>query len=213
MPNLAHPSPAPPDAPIAGILLAAGTASRMGHQKQLLDWDGQPLIRAIAQHALAATLNPLIVVLGSAATDIAHALDGLPLQHIINPAYAQGQSTSLRAGIAALPPTTAAALILLSDQPFVTTAIIKRIIAEWQNTGAAIIAPTYAGQRGNPVLFARSLFPELMALVGDQGARGILAADPSRITNVTFADPHPLADIDTRADYERLRAHLPQRTD
>jgi molybdenum cofactor cytidylyltransferase len=116
----------------------------------------------------------------------------------------QGQSTSLRAGIAALPADAAAALVLLADQPFVTAAIIARIVAEWRAYGSAIVAPAYAGQRGNPVLFDRTVFPELLAVAGDRGARAILAADPARIHFVHFDDPRPLADIDTAEDYERL---------
>ncbi len=95
---------------------------------------------------------------------------------------------------------------MLGDQPFVTPAILGRIVAEWRSSGAAIVAPVYAGQRGNPVLFARAVFPELLAIVGDQGARGVLAADPSRIRPVHFDDDRPLADIDTPEDYARLQA-------
>ena len=81
---------------------------------------------------------------------------------------------------------------------------VEQLVAEWQASEASIVAPTYAGQRGNPVLFARAVFPELLAVQGDQGARAVLAADRSRIRLVAFDDPRPLADIDTPEDYERL---------
>lgn len=176
----------------------------MGRQKQLLDWGGRPLVRAIAEQALAARLDQVLVVVGSAGQAVEAALAGLPLRVVANRDYAEGQSSSLRAGIAALDPSVAAALVLLGDQPFVTAAIIDRIAAEWRATGASIVAPAYRGQRGNPVLFARAVFPELLALTGDRGAGALLAAAPARIHLVPFDDPRPLADIDTPDDYARL---------
>jgi molybdenum cofactor cytidylyltransferase len=190
---------------IAAVILAAGASSRMGRPKQLLDWGGRPLARAAAETALAARLAPIVAVVGAARAEVEAALADLPLQVVANPDYAAGQSTSLRAGIAALDPDADAVVVLLGDQPFVTAAIIERLVAEWHASQASIVAPVYAGQRGNPVLFARAVFPELLAIQGDQGARSVLAADPSRIHPVAFDDPRPLADIDTLEDYERLR--------
>lgn len=197
---------------IAGLVLAAGAASRMGQPKQLLDWGGRPLVRVAAEAALAAHLSPVLVVLGSAQAEVAAALAGLPVQPVANPAYADGQSTSLRAGIAALPAECAAVLVLLGDQPFVTAAIINRLVTEWQAGNQPIVAPLYAGQRGNPVLFARSVFPELLAVAGDQGARAVLAKDPARVRLVPFDDARPLVDIDTPEDYARLQAQGPGAT-
>jgi molybdenum cofactor cytidylyltransferase len=190
--------------PIAGIILAAGSASRMGRPKQLLDWGGRPLVRAVAEHALAARLDRVLVVVGAASDAVATTLADLPVELIENPAYAEGQSTSLRAGIAALTPDVGAALVLLGDQPFVSPAIITRIVEDWRASGAVIVAPVYRGQRGNPVLFAQRVFDELLAIEGDRGARAILAADPARVRMVTFDDDRPLADIDTPDDYQRL---------
>src|SRR5512141_2033997 len=103
---------------VAAIVLAAGASSRMGRPKQLLDWNGRPLVRAAAEIALAARLEPLLVVVGGAQAAVANALAGLPLQMIINPDYAAGQSTSLRAGVAALGQDVDAVVVLLGDQPF-----------------------------------------------------------------------------------------------
>jgi len=190
---------------VAALILAAGASSRMGRPKQLLDWGGKPLVHAAAEVALAAKLDPLLVVVGGAQAEVEAALAGLPLRMVANPDYAAGQSTSLRTGIAALGQDADAVVVLLGDQPFVTAAIVEQLVAEWQASQAPIIAPTYAGQRGNPVLFARAIFPELLAVQGDQGARGVLAADRARVRLVAFDDPRPLADIDTPEDYERLR--------
>jgi molybdenum cofactor cytidylyltransferase len=189
---------------VAALILAAGASSRMGSPKQLLDWGGRPLVRAAAEVALAARLDPLMVVVGGAHAAVAEALAGLPLRIITNPDYAAGQSTSLRAGIAALGQDADAVVVLLGDQPFVTAAIVEQLVTEWQASGAAIVAPTYAGQRGNPVLFARAVFPELLDIQGDQGARAVLAADSTRVRLIAFDDPRPLADIDTPEDYKRL---------
>ena len=176
----------------------------MGRPKQLLDWHGRPLVRAAAETALAAGLDPLVAVVGAARAEVIAALAGLPLRIVANPSYLAGQSTSLRAGVAALGPDVDAAVVLLGDQPFVTVEIVGRIVAEWRASGAVIVAPVYAGQRGNPVLFDRAVFADLLAIQGDQGARAVLAADPSRVRLVHFDDARPLADVDTPEDYERL---------
>jgi molybdenum cofactor cytidylyltransferase len=190
--------------PVAALILAAGSASRMGRPKQLLDWGGRPLVRVVAEHALAARFERVLVVVGAAGGQVAAALADLPIELVENPAYAEGQSTSLRAGIAALGPGMEAALVLLGDQPFVSPEIMLRIVSEWRASGAAIVAPVYRGQRGNPVLFARTIFGELLEIQGDQGARKILAANPARVRTIAFDDDRPLADIDTPEDYQRL---------
>jgi molybdenum cofactor cytidylyltransferase len=191
---------------ITGIILAAGSSSRMGQPKQLLDWGGRPLVRVAAEHALAARLNDLIVVTGAAQAQVLAALAGLPLRFMHNPHYGQGQSTSLRVGVAALHAETDAALMLLGDQPFVTAEIIGQIIDHWLATKAAIVAPRYQGQRGNPVLFSRLVIPELLAVTGDQGARTLLAARAAEIAYVDSDDLRPLIDIDTPEEYARLNA-------
>jgi molybdenum cofactor cytidylyltransferase len=189
---------------VAAIILAAGSASRMGRPKQLLDWGGRPLVRVVAEQALAARIDRVLAVVGAERGAVVAALGELPIEIVENPAYAAGQSTSLRAGIAALGTDVGAAIVLLGDQPFVTAEVVDRIVEAWRAGGAPIVAPVYAGQRGNPVLFARAVFSELLAIQGDQGARAILATNPSRVSLVEFDDPRPLADIDTPEDYERL---------
>jgi molybdenum cofactor cytidylyltransferase len=187
------------------LILAAGSSTRLGRPKQLLDWGGRPLVRAAAATALSARLDPVLVVVGAARAEVESALADLPLRIVANPDYNAGQSTSLRAGIAALGADSDAVVVLLGDQPFVSAAIVERLVAEWRASAAPIVAPVYAGQRGNPVLFARAVFPELLAIQGDQGARAVLAADPARVRLVAFDDARPLADIDTLEEYQRLR--------
>jgi molybdenum cofactor cytidylyltransferase len=190
---------------VAGVILAAGTATRMGRPKQLLDWDGRPLVAVAAEHALAAGLAPVLVVVGAAAEEVTAALRGLAVQVVPCVAYASGQSASLRAGIAALDADVAAVVVLLADQPFVTAAVVHALVAEWRASRAAIVVPLYRGVRGNPVLFDRAVWGELLAVTGDKGAREVIGADAGRVRSVAFDDDRPLADIDTPAEYEQLR--------
>lgn len=181
----------------AALILAAGTSTRMGQPKPLLDWGGKPLIQVVVEAALTARLHPLVIVTGAARQRITAALSQSQLQFVHNPAYASGQSSSLRVGIAALPESVSAVLVLLADQPFVTPALLEQLVATWQTTAAAIVAPRYRGVRGNPVLFSRACFADLMAITGDQGARALLQSRASEITFVDFDDDRPMIDIDT----------------
>ncbi len=192
---------------ISSIILAAGASSRMGRPKQLLDWGGIPLVRAVALEVRATGIDDIVVVTGAAQHEVVAALAGLSLRVVENPGYAEGQSSSLRVGVAALEVTTNAVLIVLGDQPFVTAQIMTHILSVYQTSGAMIIAPRYRGVRGNPVLFDRAVFAELLKVSGDQGARSILAAQPERITYVDFEDERPLIDIDTPEVYTQLIRH------
>jgi molybdenum cofactor cytidylyltransferase len=189
---------------VTGVILAAGASSRMRQPKQLLDWGGRPLVRVVVEEALAAPLDDLLVVTGGAHAAVARALAGLPVRVVYNPDYAAGQSTSLRAGIAALGPSVEAALVLLGDQPFVTAAVIGAILAEAERTDAPAVAPSYRGRRGNPVLFRQPLFSELTTVEGDQGARGLLARLGGSLALVAIDDDRPLIDIDTPEEYARV---------
>ena len=189
---------------IAAVVLAAGLSSRMGRQKLLLPMaGGQPLIRLAVERLLAAGLDDVVVVLGRDAEAVGAALAGLPVRTAVNPRYAEGQSTSLRVGIEALAPSTEAAVIALADQPLPDPALVARLVAAFRASGRPIAVPRYADGRGNPVLFAAALFEELRAVTGDRGGRAVVAADPSRVTEVPVDAPMPL-DVDTWADYRRV---------
>jgi molybdenum cofactor cytidylyltransferase len=190
---------------IAAIVLAAGTSSRMARQKLLLPMaDGRPLVRMAVEQVLAAGLDDAVVVLGRDAEAVARALATLPIRTVVNPRYAEGQSTSLRAGLDALRPGTEAAVIALGDQPLPDPAVIRRLVATFRTAGRPIVVPVYRDGRGNPVLFAPALFDELRAVTGDQGGRGVIARDPSRVAEVPVGAPMP-ADIDTPEDYDAAR--------
>lgn len=189
---------------VSGILLAAGMATRLGSNKMLLELNGRKLIQHGVETALASRLEELIVVVGHEAERVRRALRGFAVTIVYNENYAQGQSTSLRAGLGAVSSRAKAALILLGDQPRVSAHLIDRLLATYEITGAPIVAPAYQGERGNPVLFDRSLFPELLAVSGDQGGREVVARHRERMVTVPLASPDLTLDVDTWEDYQRL---------
>ena len=189
---------------IAGIVLAAGLSRRMGRPKVLLPLEGRPVVRHVVENLIAARLAPIIVVTGTEHRAIETALAGLPVTLALNAHPESGQASSIRVGIAALPPTARAAVVALGDQPFVAPEVIARLLGTRERTGKAIVAPRYRDGRGNPVLFARETFAEIEQLTGDQGARSVIERDPSRTAIVDFDRPMP-QDVDTPEDYARLR--------
>jgi 4-nitrophenyl phosphatase len=200
-----------PKSKVAAVLLAAGGATRFGRPKQLLEWDGRPLVAHVADTAWATGLNPLVVVLGAAAERVAPALEGRPLQVLRNYRWEEGVSTSLNVGLAALPPSVEAAIFLQVDQPLITPRFLRALVTRWRESGADIVVPAWEGQRGSPVLFARALFPKLAQLSGDVGGRALFAAHADRLATLPVEDPALLADADTPEEYARLCAR-PRRT-
>lgn len=190
--------------PIIGVILAAGSSSRLGRPKQLLILGERPVLAHTVANACAAALDGLIVVLGHAAATIQEQIDFGTAHVVINDAYGAGQSTSLRAGLAALPPNTDAALFILGDQPLIGPAVLDALIAARRATAAPIVMPTYDGQRGNPVLIASDLFPELTTITGDQGARNVIRAHSAAVHEVAIPGAPPTDDLDTQEDYGRL---------
>lgn len=189
---------------MAAVVLAAGASKRMGQTKQLLPIDGQPMVRRVAQAACQAALAQVVVVVGAEAEDVAGALSGLELKIVHNPAWEQGMSTSLRAGLGALRPEIEAALIILADQPGLTPAVLEALVEAYLTSRAPIVAPFYRGRRGNPVLFARTLFAELGQVEGDRGGRALLVGYEGDVARIDLDDAAILLDVDTRRDYEGL---------
>lgn len=189
---------------IVGILLAAGRSQRMGQPKLLLPWRGVPLIRHVAQAILRSKLERLIVVTGHRAEHVRAALHGLPIEIVHNAAFLDGQSTSLRAGIEAVRDRADAAMVLLADQPLLQPATIDLLVDAYAQTHAPMVAPMFDGQRGNPIVFARSLFDELLAIGGDQGARNVILAYAGEMHSVDVDDYGVILDIDTPDMYEQL---------
>lgn len=185
------------DRPVAALVLAAGRSSRMGSPKMLATVDGVPLVRRAAAAALASHADRVVVVTGHRGAEVAGVLDGLDLACVENPAFADGLSTSLSAGLAALDDDIEAAVVLLGDMPMIDAAMIDRLIDAFDpESGALIVVPTHGGRRGNPVLWSRRFFPELMAVAGDKGGREILADYPDAIAEVELGAAAAV-DIDT----------------
>ncbi len=199
---VSRPQPRDPEAAegpnVAAIVLAAGRGTRMGGAKMTALLGGKPLVRYPHEAASASRAAPLMTVVGHAAESVVSALAGIDTQIVPNDRYEQGMSTSLRAGLAALPENAAAAIVLLGDMPHVTPAIIDRLIVAFAGHPAArAIVPVVNGQRGNPILLARSLFPDVMALDGDVGARRLLAAAGEGVVEIAMEDAAVLTDVDT----------------
>lgn len=189
---------------IAGLLLAAGGATRFGSQKLLASWGGVPIVRRAAD-ALTQCVQPTIVVVGSEAAAIATALEGTFAVLFENREWSEGLSSSLRAGIRILPRAAEAAVVCLGDQPGLDPDVIRAVMAHWRKTQMPIVCARYRGDRGHPVLLARSVFHEVEAITGDVGARALMARDPSRVAFVDVDSPVP-RDVDTPDDLASLGA-------
>ncbi len=187
---------------VAAVVLAAGASSRFGELKQLLPWQGATLLSRVVDTALESLVDPVIVVLGNRAEECRDALDRRPVKIVTNEDWREGQSTSVKAGLAAVPDNVCAALFSLADQPMVTAHTINALIARYRFTLAPVVWPEHAGERGNPVLFDRALFAELMRLSQDAGGRSVLKAHVADAERVPVDDAGILFDIDTPADYQ-----------
>jgi molybdenum cofactor cytidylyltransferase len=186
---------------VAAVVLAGGGSKRFGRPKQLLSWEGDTLLGHVVDVALASRAEPVVVVLGHQADACRAALGKRPVQVVVNPDWAEGQSTSVRAGLAALPANVSGALFPLVDQPGITPDLTNALIKRHQATLAPVIWPEYQGRRGNPVLFDRDIFPHLVRLKGDTGGRPVLQAYARHAERVPAPDPGVLFDIDMPDDY------------
>jgi molybdenum cofactor cytidylyltransferase len=190
---------------IAALILAAGTSSRMGEAKQLLRLGESTLLGQVLENVRSSRVNEVVLVLGHAAEAIKEQIDTENLRVVINESYQQGMGTSLRAGLAALPPGVDGALIALADQPFVRAQTLDLLIDQYGRSNAQIVIPTYKGFRGNPVLLDRSVFSEVMALTGDIGCRAIFGNHLEGIVKLPVEDIGILLDMDSKDDFELLR--------
>lgn len=197
--------PATDVSPVAGIILAAGLSTRLGRPKQLLPLGDRTLIWQTAERALAAKLDEVSVVIGNEADAMRAALAGLPVRIVENAAYISGQASSLSAGIAALDDEIAAAVMLLGDQPELDPVAIDAVVTRWRATDAPVVLTAYHDRQSHPILLARELFPELLEIEGDQGARDVIRRYQDRIATAPFDADAP-ADIDTEEAYQDLLA-------
>jgi molybdenum cofactor cytidylyltransferase len=190
--------------PVAGIILAAGESRRLGKPKQLLDWKGQPFVRAVALTALEAGLKPVIVVTGANRENVRAAIQDLNAKIVTNEDWVKGQGSSIRKGIQVLnfEYLAGGAIFLLVDQPHVTISILRALVEKHAEGLYPVIAPMVIDRRANPVLFDQVTFPDLLQLEGDVGGRAIM--HKHRVEYLPWHDDRLLLDVDTPEQYERL---------
>jgi molybdenum cofactor cytidylyltransferase len=195
---------------IAAVVLAAGRSTRMrGPNKLLAEIARRPLVRIVAEEALASHADPVIVVAGHQRAEVEKALAGLRVRIVHNPDFADGLGTSLRAGIAAVPADSDAAIVCLGDMPRVDTALMNRLIAAFDpDRGALAVVPTFEGKRGNPVLWSRRFFPDLMAIEGDVGARHLIGRYSEAVAEVPVEGKAALIDVDTPEALSGVKAEM-----
>jgi molybdenum cofactor cytidylyltransferase len=184
---------------IAAVVLAAGRSTRMGEANKLVaEVGGKPLVRIAAEQALASRASPVIVVSGYQREQVESALAGLDVRIAHNPDFAQGMGTSLRVGVAAVPADADGVVVCLADMPQITSALIDQMIAAFDpEKSALVVVPTRDGKRGNPVLWSRRFFPDLMAIEGDVGARHLIATYAEAVTEVPVSSNAAFLDVDT----------------
>jgi molybdenum cofactor cytidylyltransferase len=195
---------------IAAIVLAAGRSTRMGGPNKLLaEIGGRALVRIAVEEALASRARPVVVVTGHQRERIEAALKGLDVAFAHNPDFAEGLSTSLKVGIAALPADIDGAVVCLGDMPQVDAALIDRLLAAFDpEKGALVVVPTIEGKRGNPVVWSRRFFSDLAALGGDVGARHLIGSYQEAVTEVPVTGRGALTDIDTPDALDAVKAEI-----
>jgi molybdenum cofactor cytidylyltransferase len=202
-------APSPRQARVAAIVLAAGRSVRMkGQNKLLAKLDGQPMVRHVAESALASKASHVVVVTGYQEEEVRQALQELRVSLVSNPHFAEGLSGSLKAGLHALPHDIDAAIVLLGDMPLISTQQIDNLIGAFDpDEGRSIIVPTMKGKRGNPVLWGRRFFGQILAIEGDVGARHLIGENMNQVFEVEMDDEAVLTDIDKPEDLSALSDH------
>jgi molybdenum cofactor cytidylyltransferase len=194
---------------VSGLILAAGTSSRLGEQtKQLLPWQDTTMLGWVVRRAEASLLDDVVVVVGHDADAIRRHVVLQRARFVVAPDFHEGCTSSIRAGLEALQPQSEAVVLILGDQPGIESEIIAAVVAGWQHMQTPIVRVSYRGRSGHPMLFAKALFGQLQALHGDKGVWKLCEAHPEWVHEVKVDQPYP-GDINTWADYTRLTAASP----
>jgi len=196
---------------VAAVVMAAGRSRRMAPHNKLLvaDKAGKPMIARVVDNVLSSKARPILVVTGHQAEQVEHALGGRPVQYVHAADYANGLSASLKAGIAAVPPECAAAIVCLGDMPLVTGRMIDRLLQMYDpDEGRLIVLPTFRGKQGNPMVWDRRFFPEILQITGDSGARFLVGKHADAVAEVEMADDAVLRDFDTTESLTTLPARM-----
>lgn len=187
------------------IILAAGASTRMGTPKQLLVFQGHSLLRYVAEVAIASCCDPVVMVLGSQIEQIKLEVHGLTLHIAENRQWAKGMGTSIAAGMSTLITLNQdldAVVVVLCDQPFVSSHLINQLVESYRATRSPIVACAYANTLGVPALFDRSLFTELMTMNMNIGAQSLIKQNAEKVAQIPF--PEGEIDLDTPAQYQQL---------
>lgn len=190
---------------VAAVVLAAGSSTRMGRNKLLLDLGGEAVVRRAVRAALEAALDPVVVVLGHEAERVRAELEGLSCRAVVNARHGEGASTSLRAGVAEVPGEASALIVVLADMPFVTAAMLRAMVDRYAATRAPVVVSRYGDVEAPPTLFDRSIFPELGDVTGDRCARQVARRHEEEGLVVAWP-AEALQDLDVAEDYARLGA-------
>ena len=188
------------------VLLAAGKSSRLGSPKQLLAYKGKNLLLHAVEIAVETSLKPIVIVVGANRDAMKNQLKDWEVEIAENNGWEEGIASSLHCGLNAvlqIKPTVDGIIFIVCDQPFVTASLLKNLLAVQHDTGLPIVASAYEDNLGTPAFFHKSLFPELMELKGDTGARKLIKQHEDLVATVSF--PKGIVDIDTAADYEILK--------
>lgn len=199
-------APAPPE--VTCVVLAAGSSTRMGGPNKLLECvDDGPMVVTVVRAALASRADEVLVVTGEDRERVEACLSGLPVRLLWNPDHIEGLSTSLRAGVSALPSGARAVVVCLGDMPLVCPGHIDALIQAFlAHPERSIFVPTWQGERGNPVLWTVDLFPEIGTLEGDMGAKVLMSRHPAKVREVPVDEPGILTDVDTPEALRELTA-------
>ena len=188
------------------IILAAGPSVRLGKPKQLLQYNGESLIQRAVRAGEETGCDPIVAVLGANFEKIEAEIDSQSTHVVKNISWEEGMGSSIRTGLSKLlklKPRIEEMIIMLCDQPFVDSVLLKKLIRERRSTEKEIVACKYVDTVGVPVLYSKTRFPELLALKGDEGAKKLLLRHQQEVTTIPF--PEGIIDIDTAEDYEALK--------
>jgi len=188
---------------IWAMILAAGESKRMGKPKLLLPFGEKTIIETVIENVIQSRVEKILVVLGSSWEKIKKKIENFPIEIIMNPHFSMGMLSSVQWGFQALPKNTQAVLIVLGDQPAVSSAIINEIIDAFKRTGKGIVLPVYKNNRGHPVLIDMKYRGEVENLSPDIGLRGLVYNHPEDVLEVEVGTPSILRDIDDMEDYRR----------
>ncbi len=192
---------------VAGVVLAAGSSTRMGRNKLFFELDGETLLRRVVRRAIDAGLDPVIVVVGHEAERARAEIAAVPCTPVDNPDHARGINRSLRTGISHVPERAQAAVVMLADMPFVTSRMVAELVARYRDSTAPLVISAYGDVNAPPMLYDRALFSELRQMKGEGCGRQVVRRHRDEAISVSWPEA-ALRDIDVPEDYERINAEL-----